>query len=307
MGSVEQARLLVGQAILKTLVYSDLFDFPLTKEEIWNYLIVGKKVNKSDFEKALTNLEKINITQKSGYYSLAGRELTILKRRKNLKEITRKMEIAVKTANYLKHIPTILFIGLSGGLAIGDATGKDDIDFFIITKSGKIYQTRFWTLVFLELLGKRRKKFDKDTKDKICVNYLIDETKLQFPPEFHDLYIAHEIAQLKPLYDRNNTYSKFINKNMWIKNFLVNFEEENKEIYDRTPERITLLKIIGSILTILPLESLLRIIQISYMGRAMVVENVTKHLLAFHPNDYRVHTLKKMNLKLQELGLLTKI
>ena len=36
--------------IIKTLLYSDIFDFPLTKDELWFYLITSQKVSKKEFE-----------------------------------------------------------------------------------------------------------------------------------------------------------------------------------------------------------------------------------------------------------------
>ena len=47
------------QAVLKTLLYSDLFDFPLTKNELWKFLISPREVDKHLFEQALVDLAGI--------------------------------------------------------------------------------------------------------------------------------------------------------------------------------------------------------------------------------------------------------
>ena len=69
------------EGILKALVYSDLFNFPLTKDEIWRFFI-GEKVDRRDFEKSLTELKKNVLAERDGYYCLKGREEIILARKK---------------------------------------------------------------------------------------------------------------------------------------------------------------------------------------------------------------------------------
>jgi len=44
------------EAILKTLLYSSLFDYPLKKEEIYNFLI-AKKISKNELLKSLNNVK----------------------------------------------------------------------------------------------------------------------------------------------------------------------------------------------------------------------------------------------------------
>ena len=42
--------------IIKTLLYSDIFDFPLLENEVWNYLISEKKVDKEPFDKKIKKI-----------------------------------------------------------------------------------------------------------------------------------------------------------------------------------------------------------------------------------------------------------
>jgi hypothetical protein len=105
---------------------------------------------------------------------------------------------------------------------LGDADKEDDIDFFIITKKDTLFKTRLLVLLALQLLGLRRKRLEKNPADKICVNFLIDETKLSFSKDKRDIYTAHEILQIKPLFFRDNIYSRFLKANTWVYNFLPN-------------------------------------------------------------------------------------
>ena len=68
------------KAILKTLAYADIFDYPMTLREIHKWLI-NKKANLRQVEKVLSKLSKKGkVKSKKEYYFLARRE-EIVKRR----------------------------------------------------------------------------------------------------------------------------------------------------------------------------------------------------------------------------------
>ncbi|HVF69178.1 MAG TPA: hypothetical protein VNA13_01290 [Xanthomonadales bacterium] len=321
------------QAILTSIIYSDIFNFPLTKSELWKFLISEKKISRISFEKTLKKLSTTNrhsgkretsasripndrsqsdpgqarmtnkISHKDTYYCLAGQEKIIDGRRKNKAEAVRKLKIAQKATLYLSHIPSILFIGISGGLAMGDVEPTDDIDIFVITKKNTIFKSRLLILFLLQLLNLRRRRNDANPTDKICVNYLIDEESLSFSKKKHDVYTAHEILQIKPLYDVKSTFGSFLESNKWINSFFPNAKKtEGKNIQIN---KIFTLKLSLHILNIIIPEKLGRFVQMIFINKHRKSEIVTNHVLAFHPNDYRVQTLDKLRLKLHELGLLT--
>ncbi len=62
------------KAIIKTLLYSDIFNFPLSKDELWQYLISSEKIDRNEFELALKNLLG-DIRSKDGFYCLTGKEI----------------------------------------------------------------------------------------------------------------------------------------------------------------------------------------------------------------------------------------
>lgn len=292
---------LVETAILKTLAYSDIFNFPLTQEEIWEYLISDKEISRKNFLESLNNLQGKSISKNDIYFCLSGNETIIPQRIKNSKEVSKKMKIAQKAASVISKIPTVLFIGLSGGLANSDVDESDDIDFFIITKKNKLFQTRFWILLFLEFLGVRRRRLDKNPKNKICVNLIIDESQLSFPEYKQDIYIAHEIVKIKPLFEQHNTFSKFLQRNKWVKKYFVNVE------FSKKIKSEFLSSSRWNILNFFSFESIAKLLQVYYMKRHIRNETITATSLSFHPVDYRVQTLKSLRLKFQQLGLLTKL
>jgi hypothetical protein len=297
----------IEKSILTTILYSDIFHFPLTREELWRFLISNKPVTRKEFSDALSHLEE-KIVHKDGYYFLPGNEVIVEQRKKHLPEVRKKLQIAKKAAFYLSYIPTIKFIGISGGLALDNAGRDDDIDLFIIVKKGTLFTTRFWILALLEWKQLRRKRGEKNPSDKICINLLVDETRLLWPAKKRDLYIAHEIAQIKPLFERNGTYQKFIDSNSWIRQFLPNsLDEKSIFLGIHSSTNYITLQIFSFFLSSRPFEVFMQKWQKQYMKKHRTTEIVTQTLLAFHPNDYRASTLTILRTKCEKLGLLTNL
>lgn len=292
-------------AILTTLAYADIFNFPLKQDELWQYLISDKGIQKKRFLQSLETI-KPQVSFKDGYYTLKNKERTIQKRIKNLGEVARKQALASKAANIISKIPTVQFIGISGALAARNIGPEDDIDLFIILKKEKIFVSRFWMLLFLEMLGVRRTRNQKNAANKICINLLIDASSMRWSPEKRDIYTAHEIAQIQPLFEREDMYNRFLQENLWVQSLLPNAYETKKVCAIRNKETNKFFQIIGSVMTSFPFEIVMRYVQKMLINRHKTTETVTDHLLAFHPRDYRAETLELLSLKMRHLGLLTK-
>lgn len=206
------------KAILKTLVYADIFDYPLREKEIKKYLICPKEVNCQ-----IIREDKL-IKQKQGYFYLKGREKIIAIRKKRKIYSEKKLEIAYQAANWLKLIPWIKMVGLTGALAMENVKDDDDIDFLIISAKKRLWLTRLLTVLLIELVAKRRRPDDKKFKDKICLNMFLDEGRLTLPENERNLFSSHEICQLKVLWQKKGVYKKFISKNRWLKKYLANWK-----------------------------------------------------------------------------------
>jgi hypothetical protein len=271
---------------VKTLIYSDIFNFPLTKQEIWKYLISNKKVLLKDFEKLL---ESNNISKKDIFYFLKGREKIVEKRKKRTKIGLEKTKKAKKIINIISVIPSIYFVGITGSLSLLNSEEKEDIDLFMICAKNTVWITRFLCVIFLKSFGCYRGRGDIFVKDKICLNMIIGEDCLKIRQERQDLYTAHEIAQLMPIFERGKTYNKFINHNLWIKKFLPNsIGKINHELIRRKKK-----KQIVNVLRIL--EPIFRKIQFNLMKKHITRETILDNFLAFHPGDHRSKILKEFN------------
>lgn len=300
----------VAAAILQTLIYSDIFAFPLTQEELWHFLLSKKKISRKIFEQTLALLSSSHgeVVSQNGMYCLRGREKIIAKRRITSEESKKKLSLARSVAANLAYIPTISFIGISGGVAMGNATKDDDIDFFIITKKKSLFMTRLLVLALLELLNVRRARTDIDVANKICVNLLMDETHLTWPQEKQDIYIAHEIVQIVPVFERKGMYQQFLTANSWVQQFFPNvFEQKRLPLGNKWQRNYYSLSFLSMLFRLLQFEKLVNTWQKRVMKKHQTNETISDTLLAFHPFDYRSKTLEDMRLKMRQLGLLTNI
>lgn len=288
-------------AVLKTLIYSDIFDYPLKKQEIYKYLIENKRVSEESFDKILS-FKNHQIVLKDNYYCLLGRENIIKKRIQREKESKIKLQIAQTIIKRISFLPTILFIGISGALAMGNAEKKDDIDLFIITQKNTLWFTRLFLIFLLKGMGKYRKRGDKNVANKICLNMFLDENNLELPVERQNLYSAHEIVQLLPIFQRQNTYQRFLNSNKWVNKFLSN--AINKKVFNSIKSRKYFFSpVFNFIFFFLPLELLSKKIQLHFIEKHKTVETVSDKLLAFHPIDYNKQTILLYANRLKKYGL----
>lgn len=281
-------------SIFKTLIYSDIFDYPLRKEEVWRFLISGKSVQRKEFEEELNRVSGAKLVHLEGgdFYCLLGRGEIVKTRIKRLKESNKKIISAKKIVKILSLVPTVSFIGISGALARKNSDAKDDIDIFVIARNKSLWITRLMLVLLLILMGQYRWRGKKESH-KVCLNMLIDEKVLEF--ENQDLYTAHEIIQLRPVFDRKNTYNKFLSANRWINKFLPNGIDIKSLRYKNT-KRNLLNILISQYLSLF--EPLAKLLQLLYMKKHRTKETAEDHFIAFHPFDYKSYVLKEYNKRL---------
>lgn len=292
----------IKRAIIQTLLYSDIFAYPLTKEQLWQFLITKKKVSKKSFEETLSK-KILAVSVQNGLYFLKGRDRIFKKRMQRREESKKKLYDAHRIVSFLSFVPTLRFIGVSGALALENAKKDDDIDLFIITQKNSVWLTRLLVLFLLQFLGKRRKRADVHASGKICCNMFISEEKLTFPKDRQDMFTAHEIAQLKPMLDRNNTYKKFIVKNKWVLQFMPNSIDsiDSKILRYKDTKKKSPNILISQYLNIF--EVIAKQVQLRYMKGLITKETITDSFLAFHPYDYRSVILKRYNQRLKKYNL----
>jgi len=308
--------------ILNTLIYFDLFDYPLTLNEIYIYLFTGGMEGSSfslaEIEECLKSSAKLKkiIATKRGFYFLKKRENTIKFRAERYNLADKKFKLALRAIKFFKFLPFIKLAAVCNNLAYGNAQKESDIDFFIITSKNRIWQTRFWAIILISLLGLRPPK--NKAKDKICLSFHITEDNLDLSKikiSSEDIYLIFWLATLWPVYERDNFYAKFIEANSWLKKYLPNWQPVVSGLRRRIEDNwynkfIYQVKeffwggFLGNWL-----ENFLKQIQLKLMAQkkkdlAILGDNrviISDSMLKFHENDRRLEFQDKFEKKRVEL------
>lgn len=281
------------ESILKTLLYFDIFDYPLKEKEIWQFLGTSQKVKKETLNDLL---KKLHIPFYKSFFFLKSRKNIVNKRIAREKISVRKLKKARKVINILGTLPMVYFVGISGALSMENCEDDDDIDIFVICKDNFVWTTRIFLIIILIFLGVYRRKNDKYFKDKICLNLIIAKRKMTYFKSRQSLYLAHEIIQLLPILDKNNTYKKFIEENKWVFDYLPNGLERIGGYNIPFDNKNTIFGNLSiKILKALRFEKLAKFLQLNYMKKDITIEKVNDNLLAFHPIDYGKKIMETYN------------
>lgn len=220
----------ISRQILGTVIYYDLLNYPLTSFEVWKYLLSvnndqGTIINKSftlgEIVEVLEIAEiKKHIKEYHGFYFLKGRKRLVERRSQNDKSSIVKFKIAERVAWWLRFVPFVRMIAVTGTLAMKNSEKESDVDFFVVLEKGRIFTGRLFVTLAVHLLGRRR--YGKRIKNRICLNYFITTGSLEIQRQ--DLFAANEYTFIYPLLGFD-IYQKFGEANIdWIKKYKPNFE-----------------------------------------------------------------------------------
>jgi len=209
----------ISQAILRALVYADLFGYPLTLDQVQKYL-VGLVASKEEIVTALNGDPWLreHVIWAPPYLmlkdSLGGIENRLTRERAS-KQLWPQ---ALHYASWIASLPFVRMVAITGALAIGNPRDQsDDIDLMLVTDPGRVWLTRLWTVGITRLV--------KLWGVNLCPNYVLSLNALQLRER--SLFTAHEQAQMQPVYGQE-VYQKLVAANPWTKDFLPNaFEPEN--------------------------------------------------------------------------------
>ncbi|MFA6194639.1 MAG: hypothetical protein WC719_02755 [Patescibacteria group bacterium] len=203
------------EAVIRVIVFFDLFDYPLTSYEIWEQLDKrGELTEVIDLLKEEISKSIAVINSKNGFYFLSGRDVIIAIRQARHNYGARKIKIARRFVRLFSLLPAVKMIALANSLGQNNLRDGSDIDFFIISSPRRIWLTRLYCTGLAKLLNRRPHAENK--KDKICLSFYaaadhlcLDDLRL----EGEDPYFDYWRRSLVLLYNKDKTYERFLEAN----------------------------------------------------------------------------------------------
>jgi hypothetical protein len=191
-------------AILKTVVYADLFDYPLRFEELcrglFDVALAPDEVrHRLDHSPALAAV----LDERDGFVFLVGREGLLAARcegeRRAKELLSRHRGVIARVAR----LPYVRLVALSGAAAF-DNVHDDDLDLFVVARAGRAWSACMLVTLLSRAFGARR---------AICANYFLDESSLALADR--DLYTAHQLVHLRPLAG-DDAHRALLGANAWV-------------------------------------------------------------------------------------------
>ncbi len=195
----DEGRKAVDAAIRKTIEYAELFQYPLTIEELHERLF-DIKVDEETFRRQLQSME---IEPSADLVRLRAEREQISDR------VIQEVRPHLRT---LASLPFVRMIAFSGSTAHRNMTTAEDVDLFLIIEDGKLWAFFLTAMVWAKLKGLRK---------RLCMNYVISDAAL--PLAEHDVFTAQQAASLKPVFGRT-VYDRFIAMNPFIRRRFPNFD-----------------------------------------------------------------------------------
>lgn len=222
--------------IIKTLLYYDIFNYPLTIDEIRRFL--GTK--QQDLNQLTQELEHLvyarQIFQFGEFYAIQDNPAHVQRRIRGNEEAARYLALARQKARFISRFPFVRAVLASGSLSKGYMDEQSDLDFFIITKPGRLWIAR-------TLLVMYKRIFLLNSHKHFCVNYFVDADHLEIDEK--NLFTATELATVIPLYG-GEFYHQLHNSNGWLASFFPNYSKRPTQnvpfsktgIFTRLAERL---------------------------------------------------------------------
>ena len=200
-------------AVLKSVTYAALFDYPLTLEQL-HASLVGMRTTPQALLSwwECSAFLQAHVEYVDGWFFPAGRAdlIEIRLRREHVSRALLARDGGI--LRLIARLPFVRMVALSGSLAHLNAEGSADLDLFVITAPGRVWSVTITALVIAKLLGVRK---------HLCMNYVLSERAMTIDPQ--DLFSANQIIHLRPTFG-GRVFEAFVQSNAFVRVFYPNFE-----------------------------------------------------------------------------------
>jgi hypothetical protein len=205
--------------LIRTLAFHDAWGYPPTLYEWIAQADLSPGTTLREAEAAAARLiEEGSVTLRRGRAVFSANEPAILEHEARRDLFHRKLRKARRVAAWLARLRGVKFVALCNTTALAHARSASDIDFFIITEPGSIWQTRMAAVAPFKLMNLRPKP-DEESPDAICLSFFMDASclslehlQIQKDGMPNDPYLRYWFLSLLPLFDDG------ISERLWKEN-----------------------------------------------------------------------------------------
>jgi hypothetical protein len=176
-------------AILRTVIYASLFDYPLTLDQLHRSLLGCEMTSPeilATFDRS-SALQRV-VEYRDGFFFPAGRGDLVAERRRREARSRAFLAEHQFVLRLICAIPFTRLVALSGSIAHLNLEPEGDLDLFIVTRGARVWTVTLAVLILTRLLRCRR---------AICANFIIADTHMGI--EQQDVFTANQVIHLKPL------------------------------------------------------------------------------------------------------------
>ncbi|NBS67991.1 hypothetical protein EBT31_03625 [bacterium] len=293
------------KALYRTLAYFAYFRFPLTRREAHAWLLAPDRIYSAEEVEMCIN-ESLWIQRHTdryqGYISLEECEDWVKEREKKYIDAQRKHRKATRVAALLMRLPGVEGIAVCNSLAWHATHKEGDIDFFIVTKPGRIWNTRLFATIPLRIFGMRP---GETIRDPVCLSFFADKEVLAFArlrEGEEDWYLAYWAASLRWIDGSQALVEQFFAQNPWIQQVLPHAQPTRmvSTVKVKRARKVPL---------VVPESFAKRIQQKLFSERIKKKQNegthviINDHMLKFHEEDRRASISAFVRLHLQKAGI----
>ncbi len=284
--------------LIKTILYFDIFAYPLSRDELFAYTGIDVENAEKAGEQLDYLVTKGVLSYSGGFYYMGNRGTPVERRIQGNQRAQQRMKAARFYSVIISSFPFVESVMLSGSIAKGYMGKNDDIDYFIVTKPGRLWLVRSMLVLF-------KKIFLRNSYRNFCLNYFVDSEHLQIKER--NRFTATEIAFLVPVFNRE-IHTRMLAANSWIREYYPNnvFDKglghEKKYFLTRLFE-VLFDNSLGDMLDSYLFRLSTKIIgkKFGYMGREDFFRcfSIRRHELRYLPNRQQQRIMKRLCWKMK--------
>lgn len=211
------------ESLLSPLAYYDAFDVPLTSQEVFLSMpqMEGSRPVFEDVERALAEAVRAGrVSCSGGFYCLPGREALAALRQSRYALAEGKYARVRRFLSIARFAPFLRAVFVCNTLARSYARPESDIDLFLVTAPGRIWLTRLCVTGLAALL--RMRPTEETSADRICLSFFVTVEALDLKGLAldDDVYLAHWLQELCPVYDEAGIVRRSFVENGWLRGVL---------------------------------------------------------------------------------------